>query len=212
MSNYLEKLLSNSTESLNSVAPSLSLELTGQAGALADELLEMLSTRNGFYALESALHIFPSHSTESDIGLDEWNSESLWRSEYKEMLGNCLFFAEDLFGSQFCIKDNKVFTFDPETGEFEYLAENIEGWAQAIIEDYNALTGYPLAHEWQQNNGVLPSNKRLLPRVPFVAGGEFTLENLYLGSSVEGMQFRASIANQIKDLPDGAQIQLNVVD
>ena len=212
MSNYLEKLLSNSTESLNSVAPFLSLELTGQAGALADELLEMLSTRNGFYALESALHIFPSHSTESDIGLDKWNSESLWRSEYKEMLGNCLFFAEDLFGSQFCIKDNKVFTFDPETGEFEYLAENIEGWAQAIIEDYNALTGYPLAHEWQQNNGVLPSNKRLLPRIPFVAGGEFTLENLYLGSSVEGMQFRASIANQIKDLPDGAQIQLNVVD
>ena len=212
MSNYLEKLLSNSTESLNSVAPSLSLELTGQAGVLADELLEMLSTRNGFYALESALHIFPSHSTESDIGLDEWNSESLWRSEYKEMLGNCLFFAEDLFGSQFCIKDNKVFTFDPETGEFEYLAENIEGWAQAIIEDYNALTGYPLAHEWQQNNGVLPSNKRLLPRIPFVAGGEFTLENLYLGSSVEGMQFRASIANQIKDLPNGAQIQFNVVD
>lgn len=207
MSNYLEKLLSNSTESLNSVSPSLSLELTSQAGALADELLEMLSTRNGFYALESALHIFPSHSTGSDIGLDEWNSESLWRSEYKEMLGDCLFFAEDLFGSQFCIKDSKVFTFDPETGEFEYLAENIEGWAQAIVEDYNVLTGYPLAHEWQKNNGVLPSNKRLLPKIPFVAGGEFTLENLYLGSSVEGMKFRASIANQIKDLPDGAQIQ-----
>ena len=212
MSNYLEKLLSNSTESLNSVDPSLSVELTDQAGTLVDDLLEMLSIRNGFYALESALHVFPSHSTESDIGLDEWNSESLWRSEYKEMLGNCLFFAEDLFGSQFCIKDNKVYTFDPETGEFEYLAENIEGWAQAIIEDYNALTGYPLAHKWQQNNGVLPSNKRLLPKIPFVAGGEFALENLYLGDSVKAMQFRASLANQIRDLPDGAQIQFNIVD
>lgn len=212
MSDYLEKLLSNSTSSLNVNAVYLSEELMAQAGSLATELQEMLSIRNGFYALEKALHVFPSHSLDDEIGLDEWNSNSLWRVEYDDSISNCLFFAEDIFGTQFCIHNEKVNTFDPETGEFEYLADSIDGWAKAIIQDYDVLTGYSLAHEWQKNNGALPVNKRLLPKRPFVAGGEFDIGNLYLCDSVEGMKLRASIAKQIRDLPDGAQIQLNIVD
>lgn len=211
MSDYLEKLLSSSTPSLNDNPAYLSEELMSQAGFLATELHEMLSRRNGFYALEKALHVFPSCSLGEVIGLDEWNSVSLWRVEYDGFISNCLFFAEDIFGTQFCIHNEKVKTFDPETGEFEYLAESIDGWANAIIQNYDVLIGYSLAHEWQKNNGVLPENKRLLPKRPFVAGGEFDIDNLYLCGSVEGMKLRASIANQIKDLPDGAQIQFKIV-
>lgn len=36
------------------------------------------------------------------------------------------------------------------------------------------------------------------------------LDNLYLADAVEGMRFRADIASQIKELPDGAQIILNI--
>ena len=92
------------------------------------------------------------------------------------------------------------------------MANDIEGWAEAIITDYKVLTGYPLAHQWQENHGQLPARKRLLPKIPFVAGGKFGLDNLYLHDAVEGMKFRANIAIQIKDLPDGAQIQFEVVD
>ena len=95
----------------------------------------MLRERNGFYALESALHVFPSHSSQQEIGLDKWNESALWRAEYKGVADGCLFFAEDVFGGgQFCVKDGK-----------------------------------------------------------------------------STMKFRASIANQIKDLPDGAQIKFNVI-
>ncbi|MBH3414533.1 SMI1/KNR4 family protein [Pseudomonas putida] len=120
------------------------------------------------------------------------------------------FFAEDVFGGQFCIKDSKVYTFDPETGSLEYLADDIESWVQMLLSDYEVLTGYPLAHQWQKQNGQLPAGKRLLPKVPFVLGGEFVLDNLYLADAVEGMKFRADIAIQIKELPDGAQIRLNI--
>lgn len=146
------------------------------------------------------------------IGLDEWNSDALWRNVYHGMANGCLFFAEDIFGGQFCIKKNKIYTFDPETGALDYLANDIEGWAEAIITDYKVLTGYLLAHQWQENHGQLPVRKRLLPKVPFFAGGEFGLDNLYLHDAVEGMKFRANIAIQIKDLPDSAQIQFEVVD
>lgn len=34
-----------------------------------------------------------------------------------------MFFAEDVFGGQFCIKDNQVYRFDPETGGLDVIAD-----------------------------------------------------------------------------------------
>lgn len=208
----LDKLLSNASSSLSEHEPEISGKLRSLAGSLKDDLLRMLRQRNGFYVLESALHVFPTHSSPQEIGLDDWNENALWRNAYKELAEGCLFFAEDVFGGQFCIKDNLIYTFDPETGALDYLADDMEGWAKVILSDYEVLTGYLLAHQWQQQNGQLPTKKRLLPKMPFVAGGEFKLDNLYLTDAVEGMRFRADIAYQIKDLPDGAQIKFNVTD
>lgn len=208
----LDKLLSNASSSLSKHEPEISGKLSKLAGFLADDLLRMLCQCNGFYALESALHVFPTHSSQQEVGLDDWNENALWRNAYKGLTDGCLFFAEDVFGGQFCIKDNQVYTFDPETGALDYLADDMEGWAKAIIDNYEVLTGYPLAHQWQKQNGQIPAKKRLLPKMPFVAGGEFKLDNLYLADAVEGMRFRADIANQIKDLPDGVQIKFNVTD
>ena len=177
---------------------------------MVSQLLEMLYKRNGFYALESALHVFPTHSSKDEIGICEWNENTLWRSAYKGFADGCLFFAEDIFGGQFCIKDSKIYIFDPETGLLDYLADDIESWAKLVINDYEVLTGYSLAHKWQKQYGLLPAGKRLLPKVPFVMGGEFVLDNLYLVDAVEGMKFRANIACQIKDLPDGSQVRFNI--
>jgi hypothetical protein len=49
---------------------------------------------------------------------------------------------------------------------------------------------------------------RLLPKLPFVLGGEYNLDNLYLANSVEGMRFRGSIARQIQNIPDGNKVVL----
>lgn len=208
----LDKLLSNASPSLSEYEPEISGELPSLAGSLANDLLRMLCRRNGFYAFESALHVFPAHSSQREIGLDDWNGNALWRGSYGELADGCLFFAEDIFGVQFCIKDNQVNTFDPETGALGYLSDGIEGWANAIISNYEVLTGYPLAHQWQKRNGQIPSKKRLLPKIPFVTGGEFALDNLYLADAVEGMKFRAYIANRIKDMPDGTRIEFIITD
>ncbi len=212
MPGNLDKLLSSASSALNTDEPALSGDLKNLAGSLLEDMLNMLRMRNGFYTLESALHVFPATSNSQGLGLDNWNNDSLWRGEYRGMANGCLFFAENVFGEQFCIKANKIYTFDSETGELKYLADNFDGWAKEIINSYEALTGYPLAHQWQERNGQLPLGKSLLPKVPFVAGGKFTLDNLYLNDAVEGMKFRAYIVNQIKGLPDGAQIQFKIVD
>lgn len=183
--------------------------LTGEAMA---SLLELLRCRNGFYAFESALHVFPARSHSGEIGLMEWNASELWAREYQGLAADCFFFAQDIFGGQFCLKTDGVYTFDPETGQVTFLAEDLEHWANAILTDYEVLTGYPLAHEWQSVNGRLPAGSRLVPKVPFVLGGEFSVSNLYLLDARESMRMRAGLAIQIRDLPDGSQIQWKIVD
>lgn len=184
--------------------------------SLTDEamasLLELLRYRNGFYAFESALHVFPAQSNSDEIGLMEWNASELWLREYQGLADDCFFFAEDIFGGQFCLKRDGVYTFDPETGGTTFLAADLEGWANAILTDYEVLTGYPLAHEWQSANERLPAGSRLAPKVPFVLGGEFSASNLYALDAAESMRLRAGLATQIRDLPDGAQIKWKIVD
>ena len=174
-------------------------------------LQSMLSLKNGFYAFESALHVFPAASTLTELGLSEWNASSLWRYAYNGQADGAIFFAEDIFGVQFAIRGEAVFTFDPEVGEFEFFANSLEDWAEQLLQSYKLLTGFPLAHEWQICNGKIPSSHRLLPKISFCLGGEFKVENLYLLNSTKGMLLRAEIAMQLKDSPDGTSVKLKIV-
>lgn len=210
---FLEKLLNIGGDSLSPLEPT-TMDVAGSwlPGKAVADLLDLLKKKNGFYAFESALHIFPAKSHHAEIGLKEWNASDLWVREYQGMAGDCLFFAEDIFGGQFCLKPDGAYVFDPETAETTLLAPDLEGWAELILKDYEVLTGYPLAHEWQLANGRLATGMRLVPKVPFVLGGQFTISNLYVLDSLESMRLRANLATQIRDLPDGAQIKWKIVD
>jgi hypothetical protein len=188
------------------------LPLLEPFGALGAELYELLSLRNGFYAFESALHVFPSGQADGVLDLATWNAESTWRREFGDLAKGCLFFAEDAFGFQFCLAHDQVCSFDSETGQVATMARSVEEWSAKLLADFRVLTGQPLAHEWQVAHGPLASGKRLAPRTPFVLGGDFIVANLYAASQVELMRFRGHLASKLKDLPDGAQVKLTVTD
>lgn len=212
MGKALERLASIGGSALSSIAPDLDAGDFRIASSILVDLFSLLREKNGFYAFESALHVFPARTSEKEVGLVDWNSIEFWVGEYKDLAAGCVFFAEDVFGGQFCIKSDGVYLFDPETGGHEYLASDLEGWAQAILNDYDVLTGYPLAHEWQQSNGALASGVRLVPKVPFVVGGGFLKDNFIALESVKAMRLRANLALQIRDMPDGTTISWNVID
>ena len=173
-------------------------------------LLELLRLKNGFYAFEGALHVYPTSA--SGHALEDWNSPSAWRDAYQGLADGCVFFAEDAFGCQFCVYERRVATFDPETGEKSFIATDVREWAGRILADYEVLTGYPLAHAWQERHGAIPPGQRLVPKIPFVLGGEFAVENLFLLDASRSMRSRANLAVQIKDLPDGAKVKFKIVD
>lgn len=210
MNEYINKLIDLGTPPLCIERPVLPESLIELLGPLLNEMLGMLKHKNGFYAFESSLHVFPSKTCGSEIGLINWNKGDVWISHFKGLADNCLYFAEDIFGCQFCIKQREIFSFDPETAEFSYLASNLEDWAKAILTDYSMLTGYTLAHDWQAKNGRIKEGFRLIPKVPFLVGGEYSVDNLYEMESIKSMRYRAELALQIKDLPDGSQIKIKI--
>jgi hypothetical protein len=175
-------------------------------------IARLLQRKNGFYAFEGALHVRPTTSVMDEPGLAEWNSAGGWRATYGDLADGCFFFAEDVFGGQFCWCNDSVMSFDPETGEKTHVADDIEGWAAKVLAEYDVLTGYPIAHEWQVANGSLPPGHRLVPTIPFVLGGEYELENLFLLETARAMRSRGELAVQLRDLPEGTKVDFKVVD
>lgn len=147
------------------IATTLGNDVAGQLGHLLD-------AKNGFYAFESALHVLSDVGGTDEKGLLEWNSEALWRNDYDGMADGAVFFAEDVFGNQFCVRDGGVATFEPETGAFELMAADLEEWAQKVLDDYELWTGHKVAHEWQALHGPIPVGARLVPITPFRARGK----------------------------------------
>jgi hypothetical protein len=192
----------SSSSQLNRIIPSEAASVLGP----------LFAEKNGFYAFESTLHVRGTADSATEISLVRWNRPDLWVDSYKGMARGAVFFAEDVFGNQFCLYGGQICSFDPETGEFEQIAKNVEEWALKVLEDPPLLTGSEIGRAWQECNGPLQQGTRLVGRTPFVLGGEYAVENLYAANDVEGMRYRAEIAIQIRDLPDGSKIRLRVVE
>lgn len=209
----VQKLLSISSLKISEIIPQFDESTKNKLGSLGDDFYNLLTLKNGFYAFESALHFFPATNiNQSILDVNYWNSENLWVNKYSDSIRDYLFFAEDIFGGQFCIFNERIHTFDPETEETEEIATSFDDWAKCVLDEYNHLTGFELAHEWQLKNGCIPVVKRLLPKVPFVLGGKFTIDNLYLLDSVTGMKVRGDLAQQIKNSPDGTKVTFKIVE
>ncbi|MBC3842137.1 SMI1/KNR4 family protein [Streptacidiphilus sp. 4-A2] len=202
----LDKLLSTASAALSDAPPN-SDSLFG--GAIR-HLYALLSRRNGFYAFESALHVFPSGGPSlPGRSLEEWNEPRLWIDSYGELISPALFFAEDVFGGQFSIAGDTVLRFDPETAKSTEFASGIEAWGAQVLAQYNFATGYSIAHAWQVENGAIPVGHRLIPGIPFCVGGDFAVGNMVLVESAAAMRYWGNFAKEIAQLPDGAQLRFN---
>ena len=208
---HIARLLSTSGVALCNSEPRLPVSLVRMAGTGSDELLELLVERNGFYAFESALHIFPSNCSDSLMDIETWNTNTLWRDEFGAAAKELVFFAEDAFGEQFAISQGSIYRFDPESAAVKEFGSTLDDWAERILLDYAFETGYQQIHEWQQRNGKLGDDQRLIPKTPFVLGGSYEVDNLFALDAVKAMRYRADIWKQIRDLPDGTPVQFKVI-
>ena len=166
-----------------------------------EELNRILEVKNGFYAFESALHFF----SDKEIKL----FSKLMKEKYQyDGAENCLFFAEDVFGNLYCLDADQhmIYLLDLESGAREKFGASIEDWSENILNDYDYMTGYTVAHDWQERNGSLKNNERLFPKIPFVFGGEYNTDNLIAKNQFEVIDNKFNIYKQIKNIDDGELI------
>lgn len=210
MGKYIDKLLEIASSSLEKNIENFSFFDQFEKGSInkiINELKVILMQKNGFYVFENSLMFYPS-SIQKEYGIEAINDNIVMLYHLEK--NTCLFFAQDIFGNQFCLQENKIFLFDVETSELEFIAHTFEEWSALVLTDYNYWTGYQIAHEWQKNNGILDINERLAPKIPFVLGGEYKIENITKTGLIDSLKFRSNLASQILNLPDGAQIKLQI--
>lgn len=178
------------------------------------ELIELLVKKNGFFAFESALKVLPFAKNRTElVTILDWNKRDKWKNNYSGLKGDELFcFASDIFGEQFAIFESKVVRFNPETANIEPLCDSVDKWAELILSDYDYQTGYAIAHKWQQKFGKLGYEERLIPKIPFVLGGDYEIDNLFKMDTLDSMLYRANISNQLKDIKDGEEIVFRYTD
>jgi hypothetical protein len=80
---------------------------------------------------------------------------------------------------------------------------------QTFLEDWHMSA---LVNEAFVKLGVLPEGRKYCLKIPGILGGEYGGENIGTISLEELVRASGHIAREIKDLPDGAQIRLKVIE
>jgi hypothetical protein len=117
------------------------------------------------------------------------------------------------FGDLFlALPDGTVHMLDVGAGTLTRLAESREDFLQKIEEGNNAddwlMT--PLVDRLTAAGVVLGPGECYTYRMPPVVGGGYTVENTAVLGIAEHYGFYGSIHGQLKDVPDGAQVVLEV--
>lgn len=159
--------------------------------------------------------MFPASPAPDSHDLAHWNATDLWRSAFGDADPGLLFIAENVLGEQFGICDEGVFMWDPETLECTRMAGDLQGWAAAVMADPDIEVGCSLTRRWQAVHGPLPSGQRIRPRFVLFAWKEVdysSLESYVAADAVELMIACADVGRQIRELPEGDQVRIQVLE
>ncbi len=167
-------------------------------------LAPLWAERNGWVAFWSALQVLPLGPGGGAPDVAAVNATLA--EAHGELAAGHVAFAQDLFGVLFTHHADGICSWDPETGEHEVLADDLDGWASAVLAEPEELVGAAFAFDWQERHGALEADERLVPLLPFVLDGEWDDGNLEPRPALKALRERGALARVIAALPDGAEV------
>ena len=110
--------------------------------------------------------------------------------------------------------DGKYWRLSPEDVYCEVVASDRDeldqlSQDQVFLEDWHMQV---LVEQARESLGELTEGQKYCLVIPGALGGEYGVSNIKTAPLTELVRFSGDLAKQIKDLPDGAEIQLRVVD
>jgi hypothetical protein len=122
--------------------------------------------------------------------------------------------ATNAFGNLIvCATDGAHWRICPEEWSCELIARSAAEFA-ALSSDDEFRTDWemaPLVELARQQLGPLPDGRCYCLKLPAVIGGRYEAANLGIIALVELISFAGDMAQQIKDVPDGDQIEIKIV-
>ena len=114
-------------------------------------------------------------------------------------------FAQDQVGDQFLLRDGRVFRLSGETGDIESLADSLDDFVRRAGEDIEGFLNVGLRHTMQPG-------QLLLAYPPFIfreSGAGASMKPVRAG---EVILFHADLARQIRDVPNGGEVEFKIVE
>jgi len=174
--------------------------------ALPPSLVRILSDTNGFILHDGALHVRGACLT------PEWHSlraalrgPTAFHTLYESVHATDIPFAQDQVGDQFLLRDGRVCRLSGETGDIEALADSLDDFFKRAGEDIEGFLNVGMGH-------IMQPGQLLLAYPPFVfreSSGSASLKPVRAG---EVILFHADLARQIRDVPDGGEVEFKIVD
>lgn len=134
-----------------------------------------------------------------------------WKAAYPDFVRRTTFFALDVFGFPFGLSEGRVVQLDPETGALNHVSGTLGGLLRKVEKEPDSTIGLAVFEAWCRNGREMAMGQRLAPKTPFVLGGGKEIGDLYAADIMKRAAFNAHIYSQIKDLPDGATVEMKVV-
>jgi hypothetical protein len=119
----------------------------------------------------------------------------------------------NLFGDAFVVDDRgSVHILDRGGCSVDRIASSAEDFWREVREDVHGWQLRPLADACRRAGKVLTDGHCFAFTIPPVLGGDYSVENVWVAPCAEWFSLSASLFEQIKDLADGAQVTLKIVD
>lgn len=168
------------------------------------EYIEFIELTNGGLFYDFSLHLYSFCNTLNEF--DIFHVNNFIHKEYNFITDGLFSFGQDIFGNQFCFSKNGIIFFNIETGDKDIIASNFTDWCIILADDLDFYTGRKFSSFLKSPNYV--KIERICPKVPFIIGGEYEINNFYLLQYPKYISVNANIARQIYNLPDGTEINL----
>lgn len=119
--------------------------------------------------------------------------------------------ATNLFGDAFFVHPSGgVYMLERGAASVEPVAPSEHGFWKDIVDDAEGWQLRPLADRCRSGGKILGEGQCYAFAVLPVLGGEYEPDNIWVGSWHEWFALTADIYNQIKDVPDGTPVRLNL--
>jgi hypothetical protein len=172
----------------------------------------LLERANGYVAYHGGLHVRGACMKPRWHSLREaWFGQDAIHRLYPAVQESDVPFAEDALGDQFLLRDAVVHRLSAETGDVESLHVGLYDFDQAVRSDpVDYLSLAPLEN-YHLQGGTLAPGQLLSVFPPFVLRTDRSDSSYRAIDSLDRRRSLAALARQLRELPDGAQVRINVV-